>query len=190
MNLLEILLLGVGVSADAFAVAICKGLNLKKFSTKIAVTIALFFGGFQAFMTFLGWALGSQFSHLIKSVDHWIAFILLLIIGGKMVYEAFQIEDNTCACKVEDVNFKELTLLSIATSIDALAVGIALALKNVKIILASSIIGITTFLFSFLAVYIGFKFGCKFQKKAEISGGLILILIGCKILIEDLGIFL
>ncbi|WP_100065362.1 manganese efflux pump MntP family protein [Miniphocaeibacter massiliensis] len=188
MNFFGILLLGVGVSADAFAVAICKGLNLRKFSMKIATIVALFFGGFQALMTFLGWALGTQFSHLIKSVDHWIAFILLGIIGGKMLYEALQPTDSLCSIEEEELDFKELFMLSIATSIDALAVGISLAFIGVNIVISSAVIGITTFLFSFVAVYIGFKFGCKFQKKAEITGGIILILIGAKILLEHTGI--
>ncbi|HHX70513.1 MAG: manganese efflux pump MntP family protein [Miniphocaeibacter sp.] len=185
MSFGAILLLGVGVSADAFAVGVCKGLSLKKFSTKFALIIALFFGGFQAIMTFLGWALASQFSHILESIDHWVAFILLAILGGKMLYESFQTEEN-CGCQKHDVkiDLREMLMLSIATSIDALAVGISLAFAGIAIFIPTITIGITTFLFSFLAVIIGFKFGSIFQKYAEMAGGIILILIGVKILLD------
>ncbi len=185
MSFYAILLLGVGVSADAFAVAICKGLSLKKFSLKVALIIGLFFGGFQAGMTAIGWKLGFQFKDLIVSIDHWIAFIILAILGGKMLYDALQSSsDGDCGCEEFTINLKEMIILSVATSIDALAVGISLALDGTGIFLPTVVIGITTFLFSFAAVYIGHKSGSYFQKISEIAGGVILILIGINILLE------
>ena len=178
-----ILLLGIGVSADAFAVAVCKGLAMRKFSSNKALIIGLFFGGFQAFMTFIGWALASQFSTLLESIDHWIAFILLALLGFNMLREAFQKPEEDCGCE-ENLSFKEMIVLSIATSIDALAVGISLAFDGTPILLPTIVIGLCTFFFSTIAVYIGFKFGSVFQKYAEISGGVILILIGVKILLD------
>lgn len=186
MGFQEIFLIGIGLSMDAFAVALCKGLNMKKVNYVHTVIIALFFGGFQAIMPYLGWVLGKQFEDYIVSVDHWIAFGLLLYIGGKMIYEAFHGEEE----EEEDdkLDLKELTIMAIATSIDALAVGITLAFLQVNIISSITIIGITTFCLSIVGVLIGNRFGMRFKSKAEIAGGVILILIGTKILLEHLGI--
>ncbi len=187
MGFQEIFLIGIGLSMDAFAVALCKGLNMKKKVNYVhTAIIALFFGGFQAIMPYLGWVLGKQFEDYIVSVDHWIAFGLLLYIGGKMIYEAFHGEEE----EEEDdkLDLKELTIMAIATSIDALAVGITLAFLQVNIISSITIIGITTFCLSIVGVLIGNRFGMRFKSKAEIAGGVILILIGTKILLEHLGI--
>lgn len=188
MGVQEIFLIGVGLSMDAFAVALCKGLNMKKINYVHTIIIALFFGGFQAFMPLLGWLLGKQFEEYIVSVDHWIAFGLLLYIGGKMVYEAIKGEEEEEEIS-EKLDLKELTIMAVATSIDALAVGITLAFLKVNILGAISIIGVTTFILSIIGVMIGNRFGMRFKSKAEIAGGVILILIGTKILLEHLGIF-
>lgn len=188
---IEILLIGVGLSMDAFAVSICKGLGMTKLNRKQAVTTGLYFGGFQALMPFIGYMLGIQFEKYITSIDHWIAFILLAFIGGKMVYEAVKDnEDDTVIEKDLALNHGEMLLLAIATSIDALAVGItfALAYDNLNIYEAITIIGLTTFVLSIIGVVVGNFFGSKYKKKAEIVGGIILILIGLKILLEHLGI--
>ena len=190
--IITLFLLGVGLAMDAFAVAICKGLSMKKVKTKNAIIVGLFFGGFQAFMPFLGWLLGSQFEQYIVSVDHWIAFGLLGIIGGKMLYEAIKGEDecdHDHSIKEEILDIKELFILAIATSIDALAVGITFAFLKYPVGLSVTIIGITTFVISVAGVYIGNFFGEKFKKKAEIAGGIILVGIGVKILLEHLGMF-
>lgn len=193
MGILEILSIGVGLSMDAFAVAICKGLGMKKLKYGQAVVIALFFGGFQALMPAIGWFLGRQFEQYIKSFDHWVAFILLGIIGFNMIREAVK-SGNECGgdgCLVDQgkLNLKELFMLAIATSIDALAVGITFAFLNVSIVPAISIIGVTTFVLSFFGVVIGKLFGARYKSKAEFAGGIILIFIGLKILLEHLGIF-
>ena len=186
MEFLELLLLGVGLSMDAFAVAICKGLKMPKLNYKQTALIALFFGGFQALMPLIGWLLGTQFEKYITEFDHWIAFGLLLFIGGKMIWEAVKggEEDE------DDGKFdiKELFLMAIATSIDALAVGITFAFLNTDIWSSITIIGCTTFVISAFGVFVGHKFGAKYKTKAEIAGGIILILIGVKILLEHLGI--
>ena len=158
---------------------------------KQATIIALFFGGFQALMPFLGWSLGRFFEHYIVSIDHWIAFILLGIIGGNMIKEALGDDDDEqeCGSCHERLDLKELVMLAIATSIDALAVGVTFAFLRVKIIPAITLIGITTFIISFAGVQIGHQFGSKYEKKAELAGGIILICIGLKILFEHLGIF-
>lgn len=191
MGFLELVLIGAGLAMDAFAVAVCKGLCMRRINYSHAVIIALFFGGFQALMPLVGWLIGKQFEKYITSVDHWIAFILLLIIGGKMAYEAIfgKDEDKACSDKSKSrLDYKELFTLAIATSIDALAVGITFAFLNVNIWAAISIIGITTFTLSLLGVIVGNKFGSIYKKKAEIAGGVVLILIGLKILLEHLGI--
>ena len=186
MGLAELVLLAVGLSMDAFAVSICKGLGMKKINLKVAVVLGLFFGGFQAGMPVIGWALGSQFMGIIGPIDHWIAFILLAFIGGKMLWEAFTEEsDNKNAEKIDLV---EYLVLAIATSIDALAVGISFAALSVDIVPAVSLIGITTFIFSIAGVAIGHTFGARYEKPATIVGGVVLILIGLKILLEHLGI--
>lgn len=190
MNNLQILLMSIGLSMDAMAVAICKGLKMHKLHIGYTLTISLSFGGFQALMPFIGWLIGSQFERYIINIDHWIAFILLLIIGGKMILEAFDKDgDETLSTDTNfRYNLKEITLLAIATSIDALAVGITFAFLNVAIGSSILIIGITTFILSVLGVLIGHHFGIKYKSKAEIVGGVILILIGFKILLEHLGL--
>ena len=185
MSTLELLLTGVGLSMDAFAVAICQGLCMPKINWRNAAVIALFFGGFQALMPLIGWLLGIQFQNLIVSVDHWIAFVLLLIIGVNMIREALgDREGETDA----SFSFIVMTTLAVATSIDALAVGITFAFLSVNIWLAAALIGVITFMISAAGVRIGNIFGTRFQKKAEILGGVILILIGTKILLEHLGL--
>lgn len=185
-----LLLMGVGLAMDAFAVSICKGLSMRKVNKKQCLVIGLFFGGFQALMPFIGWVLGSQFEQYITSIDHWIAFILLGFIGGKMVVEAIREKDEAVEVEKMDppLDLKEMFILAIATSIDALAVGITFAFLQVPIVEAISIIGITTFVISVIGVYVGNFFGNRYKKKAELAGGMILILIGLKILLEHLGI--
>ena len=184
----DILLIGVGLSMDAFAVAICKGLAMRRIHWGHAAVIALFFGGFQALMPLLGWAVGLGFQGLIASYDHWIAFGLLLVLGGKFLYEALRRDDGEGeACDIS-LDVKGLFMLAIATSIDALAVGVTLAFLNVNVGAACGMIGATTFLISFGGVAVGNFFGARFQKKAEVFGGVILILIGVKILLEHLGV--
>jgi putative Mn2+ efflux pump MntP len=192
MGFLELLLVGIGLSMDAFAVSICKGLNMKKINYSQSFFIALFFGGFQALMPLIGWFLGSQFEKYINRFDHWIAFILLAFIGGKMLYDVIRGgdgEEDEAAGATGKAFFAELTLLAIATSIDALAVGITLALlPGTNIWFSIAVIGITTFIISFSGVFIGNRFGAKYQRGAQIAGGVILIIIGLKILLEGLGI--
>jgi putative Mn2+ efflux pump MntP len=185
MGILEIIFIGIGLAMDAFAVSICKGLSMKKLDIKKAVIIALYFGIFQAVMPIIGYLLGSSFQNIVTNIDHWIAFILLLFIGGNMIKESFDPEDDK---KNDDVSFKTMIVLAIATSIDALAVGITLAFLQTNLLFSVSIIGIITFVLSLVGVKIGNKFGDKFQNKAEFAGGIILILIGVKILLEHLGI--
>lgn len=184
MGTLELLVIAVGLSMDAFAVAICKGLSMRRMNYKNAVIVGCFFGGFQALMPLLGYLLGTQFKDYITSIDHWIAFILLSIIGLKMIKE------SQSSCPMPDASFslKNLTGLALATSIDALAVGVTFAFLQVDILPAVSIIGITTFGFSLIGVKIGNAFGARFQSKAEIAGGSILIVMGLKILFEHLGV--
>ncbi len=188
MGFIELLLIAIGLSMDAFAVAICKGLSMKKIKYKNTFIIALFFGGFQGIMPFIGWLLGTRFERYITAYDHWVAFILLGIIGGKMIYEALQPEAESCEV-FDEFNIKELFLLAIATSIDALAVGITFALlPNTNIVLSVFTIAIITFSLSFIGVIIGNKFGSKYKSKAELFGGIILVAIGIKILLEHLNI--
>lgn len=186
---IEFLLIGIGLSMDAFAVSICKGLAMRKVNKKQALVIGLFFGGFQALMPFIGWALGIQFQSHITNIDHWIAFVLLVFIGGKMIVEAVKPEEEE-AVEVLDppLDIKEMFLLAIATSIDALAVGVTFAFLDYPIVEAISIIGVTTFVISVGGVYVGNFFGSRYKNKAELAGGLILVLLGVKILLEHLGI--
>lgn len=187
---ITVFLTGVALSMDAFAVAICKGLKMQKLNYKQMGLIALFFGGFQALMPFIGWMLGHSFKDYIESFDHWVAFALLVFIGGKMIYEAFNGDDEDDDCSCFDI--KELLVMAIATSIDAMAVGIAFAIDGIdtlaSILVAILIIGVTTFILSAVGVFIGHKFGAVYKSKAELAGGIILILIGAKILLEHLGI--
>ncbi len=191
MGIVELFMIGVGLSMDAFAVAICKGLGMSRINWRHTAVIALFFGGFQALMPLVGWALGTQFADLITPVDHWIAFALLAIIGGKMLYEALRGDDDEAAdasAEGERLDVKELVMLAVATSIDALAVGITFAFLGVNIVEACVLIGVTTFVLSFIGVAVGNQFGARFEKPATIVGGIVLILIGAKILLEHLGI--
>ena len=190
MSIFELFLIAVGLSMDAFAVAICKGLSMRKMNYRHAAVIALFFGGFQALMPLIGWVLGKQFERYITSVDHWIAFILLAIIGMNMIREALgkDDEEEEKGCQGDRLDLKELLMMAIATSIDALAVGVTFAILPVSIVPAVSLIGITTFVLSLIGVSLGRVFGAKFKSKAEFLGGAILILIGVKILLEHLGV--
>ena len=187
MGLLELFILAIGLSMDAFAVSICKGLALPKINLKSAGIVGLWFGAFQALMPLIGYLLGVNFRSYIVSIDHWIAFVLLAFIGGKMIKEALS-EDEEDADAEASFVFMTMLVMAIATSIDALAVGITFAFLNVNIWLAITIIGITTFICSAAGVKIGSVFGGRFQQKAEIAGGIILIFIGVKILLEHLGI--
>lgn len=182
MSIIEILLIGVGLSMDAFAVSICKGLSVGKIKPKHMLSVGIWFGGFQALMPFLGFLLGSTFEQYITSIDHWVAFVLLLIIGCNMIKESRSNENDQDA----SFAFKEMLLLAIATSIDALAVGVTFAFLKVDIILAITLIGITTFVFSAAGIKIGSVFGAKYKSKAELFGGVVLVFIGFKILIEHL----
>lgn len=190
MGIVELLLIAVGLSMDAFAVSVCKGLGMKTgINLKQTFLIALFFGGFQALMPFIGWLVGSQFEKYITAYDHWIAFVLLCFIGGKMLYECIFKKGEDAAESESALDIKELFVLAIATSIDALAVGVTFALlPDVNIGTSVLLIGLTTFLLSGIGVFIGNRFGSRFEKKAEIAGGVILILIGLKILLEHLGV--
>ena len=189
MGILELALIGVGLSMDAFAASVCKGLSMKKVDVKYGLVLAVFFGGFQALMPLLGWLLGSRFQQYITSIDHWVAFILLLILGAKMIIDAVREEDEgICQSDHMIFDFKEMFMLAIATSIDALAVGITFAFLQVKILSSVSLIGCITFCFSIGGVFIGNVFGSRFKKPAAVAGGLILICIGTKILLEHLGI--
>ena len=185
MGLIEIIFIGIGLAMDAFAVSVCKGLSMKKINWKNAIIIAIYFGIFQALMPVVGYFLGTAFSSIVESVDHWIAFILLAAIGGNMIKESTDDEEEK---RNDNVDFKTMIILAIATSIDALAVGVTFAFFKVNLVLAIILIGIITFALSILGVIIGNKFGDKLQNKAELTGGVILILIGLKILLEHLGV--
>lgn len=187
MGFLELFLLAVGLSMDAFSVSICKGLGMRKVNPKVTLVLAVAFGGFQAGMPVIGWALGSQFLWLIAPVDHWIAFCLLAFIGGNMIREAMT-ESEEVTETSDVIDWGEVLMLAIATSIDALSVGIAFASLSVNIWLSVALIGVTTFIFSVAGVFIGNQFGMRYQKPAQIAGGTILILIGLKVLLEHLGI--
>ena len=184
MGILELFLVGIGLSMDAFAVAVCKGLGMRRIDGRQTLVIALFFGGFQALMPLIGWGLGRQFERYITSFDHWIAFLLLAYLGGKMVWEALKGEEGVSS----QFDLKELLVLAVATSIDALAVGITFAFLRVKILPAIVIIGCTTFVLSLVGVAIGNRFGSRYQQRSQIPGGVILILIGLKILLGHLGV--
>ena len=188
MGLFELFLIAVGLSMDAFAVAVCKGLCMRKMRYGQAVVIAVFFGGFQALMPLIGWMLGRQFEKYITSIDHWIAFVLLALIGGNMIREALGKEEESECAADDRLDIRELFLMAIATSIDALAVGITFAFLQVSIGPAVAFIGCTTFILAFAGVCIGKVFGARYKSKAEFLGGVILILIGLKILLEHLGI--
>ena len=187
--LVEFLLLGVGLAMDAFAVSICKGLAMRKVNKKQAVIIALFFGGFQAIMPVIGWLLCKGFQTYIEAFDHWIAFALLAFIGVKMIIETLREKEDDVVIEEMDppLDMKEMLMLAIATSIDALAVGISLAALDRPIVESAAIIGVVTFVISIIGVYIGKFFGNRYKKRAELTGGIILVLIGIKILCEHMG---
>ena len=169
---------------DAFAVSVCKGLAMPKCTFKKAAIVGLWFGGFQALMPAIGYILGAQFQEAIASIDHWIAFVLLALIGGNMIHEALDNDEEEADASLD---VKTMFLLAVATSIDALAIGITFAFLKVNIIPAACFIGIVTFIISFAGVKIGNVFGVRYKNKAEIVGGVILILLGLKILLEHLG---
>ena len=183
MSLPELFLIAVGLSMDAFAVAICKGLSMQKMNPRHALIIGLYFGGFQGLMPLIGYALGVRFQNAITSYDHWIAFILLAAIGGNMIKESLSPEEDTCDASIA---FKDMVILAVATSIDALAVGVTFAFLKVQIIPAVTFIGVITVLFSIIGVKAGNVFGSRYKSKAELAGGMILIAIGLKILVEHL----
>jgi len=191
MGFTELLFLAIGLSMDAFAVSICKGLCMKKQSSlKTGFVCGAWFGGFQALMPLIGFFLGTLFAKAIEAFDHWVAFGLLSIIGINMLKEAFEKEkENSCEVEGNDLAFKTMFVMAVATSIDALAVGISLAMAgNVNIVTAVLLIGVITFAMSAIGVQIGNVFGSRFEKKAQAAGGVILILLGVKILLEHLGI--
>ena len=189
MGLGELLLLALGVSMDAFAVSICKGLAMKKAGLKEGLTCGVWFGGFQAIMPLIGFFLGTLFAEAIQAVDHWVAFILLGFISVNMLKEAFDKDCDCCEEHNADLSVKTMFVMAVATSIDALAVGISLAMAgNVDIFTAVILIGLFTCGMSAVGVKIGNVFGSRFEKKAQLAGGLILILLGLKILLEHLGI--
>ncbi len=186
MGILEIIIIGTILALDAFAISIYEGISMKKMNYKNTIIIAFYFGIFQAIMLVIGYLLGSAFSDFVASVDHWIAFILLVIIGGKMIKDST--DHKKKKKKNSKVDAKAMILLAAATSIDALAIGVTFGFLEINIFLAATIVGTITFLLSMAGVKIGNKFGNKLQNKAELIGGIILIIIGLKILLEHLGI--
>lgn len=189
MGFLELLLLAVGLSMDAFAVSVCKGLCMKKADLRSMAICGAWFGGFQGFMPLIGFFLGTIFADAIEAIDHWVAFVLLALIGLNMLKEAMEKSCDCCDANGADLSVKNMFVMAVATSIDALAVGISLAMAgNVNIVAAVLLIGIVTFLLSGVGVKVGNIFGSRFEKKAQMLGGVILILLGTKILLEHLGI--
>ena len=187
MGIAELLVLAVGLSMDAMAVSICKGLAMKKATIRAGVTCGLWFGGFQALMPLIGFFLGALFADAIEAFDHWVAFGLLAVIGANMLKEALE-KGESCPTNSADFSVRTMFVMAVATSIDALAVGITFAFLEVQILPAAGLIGVTTFLLSFAGIYIGNVFGARYKSKAELAGGIILVLIGVKILLEHLGI--
>jgi UPF0059 membrane protein sked_02440 len=187
MSLWSIWLVGLGVSADAFAASLTNGLKMGRFNYRHALAIAFTFAGFQAAMPLLGWLLAANFTSILDPFDHWIAFVLLSIIGGKMAWEAFHAEDEDDARKSR-LDLRQLVILGIATSIDAAAVGVSFAMLEVSILEAIFYIGLITFIMSFAAVGIGHRIGVRFRKPAEFLGGLVLVFIGIRILLQGFGV--
>ena len=185
MGFFELLILAVGLSMDAFAVSVCKGLALRKIDLGKCALVGLWFGGFQALMPLSGWLLGSQFAGAIENIDHWIAFALLALIGGNMIKEALSKDDEKAN---DSLGFKTMLVMAVATSIDALAVGLTFSFLEVNVLAAVAMIGVTTFLLSAVGVKVGNVFGEKYKSGAELTGGIILILLGVKILLEHLGV--
>ncbi len=179
----------LGELLDALAGSICRGLGMRRLNLRTAAVLALFFGCFQALMPLVGWALGSQLMWLIAPVDHWVAFVLLAFIGGKMLWEAFHEDDEGCGCEdTSAIDLREFLVLAVATSIDALAAGISFAALNVDIVASVSLIGVITFALSFVGVAVGHFFGARYERPASVVGGVVLILIGLKVLLEHLGV--
>ncbi len=193
MGIIELFFVAIGLAMDAFAVSVCKGLGIRRIDRRHALVIALFFGAFQGIMPVIGWVLGTGFAALIEPVDHWVAFILLACIGGKMIWDGAHEGDpcEGCADGVASakLDLKELFLLAIATSIDALAVGITLAFLGADVWLSAGIIALVTFALSYLGVELGNRIGARFNRPATVIGGIVLVLIGLRILLEHLGIF-
>ena len=187
MGFFELFLIGIGLSMDAFAVAICKGLGMERINKRDTLLLALFFGGFQALMPLTGYLLGSRFASYIERWDHWIAFVLLAFIGGNMIRESREQEEEE-AKHCGSIRHRELFTLAVATSIDALAVGVSFAFLGVHIAPAVTLIGCTTFVLTLVGVWVGNLFGSRYKSRAELTGGIILILIGVKILLEHLGV--
>lgn len=187
MGFVELFLIAVGLSMDAFAVSVCKGLGMQRLNMGQAVVIALFFGGFQALMPVIGWAVGAQFAHFVSTYAHWIAFALLAFVGGKMLWDAFHEDEGEDAGPFK-LELGDLLMLAIATSIDALAVGVSFAFLDVAIAPSAALIGVTTFVLSLVGVAVGHQFGSRWEKPATIVGGIVLILIGVKVMLEGLGI--
>ena len=185
MGITEIIFISISLAMDAFAVSVCKGLSMPKMNWKKAIIIGLYFGFFQGLMPVIGYLLGSSFENLVTNIDHWIAFGLLSFIGISMILESFKKDESN---NNDSIDFKTMIVLAIATSIDALAIGITFAFLNVNLLLSVILIGIITFIISVIGVKIGNRFGDKFESKAEIIGGTILFLIGVKILLEHLNI--
>ena len=183
MGISELLLIGIGLSMDAFAVSIGKGLSTKSLTPRHYLSVGVWFGGFQALMPIVGFLLGVSFDSLVESFDHWIAFVLLGVIGSNMIRESLKGDE----CEIHpDFSARAMFMLAIATSIDALAVGVSFAFLQIDILPAASIIGVTTFILSMIGLRIGNIFGCRFKSKAEFVGGVVLIIIGIKILVEHL----
>lgn len=188
MGIIELVLVAIGLSMDALAVSVAKGLGMQRLNWRQAFLIAAFFGGFQALMPIIGWALGIQFAQFVEAVDHWIAFILLGFIGGKMLWDAFRGETVGDGTSDSAIGMRELLLLSLATSIDAFAVGVTFAFLRIEIVFPVVLIGVITFALSLAGVAVGHWFGSKWEKASSIAGGIVLILIGTKILLEHLGV--
>ncbi len=188
MTITELILLSLGLAMDAFSVSVCKGLSMKKIDYKGAAVTALFFGFFQGAMPLIGYFLGTRFESFISSYSHWVAFILLGFIGGKMIFEVIRGGEEEDSSKEYKLDIKELFILAIATSIDALAVGVIFAAQKTPVVSSVIVIGAITFVTSLIGVVIGNRFGSKYEKKAELIGGIVLVLIGVKLLLDGLGI--
>ncbi len=186
MGVTEIIIIAFGLAMDAFAVSIGKGLSVKRIKLRHSMSVGLWFGGFQALMPLVGYMLGVSFSSLVSHIDHWIAFILLGLIGVNMIREATSKEE--CDCKSgRDFSSRQMFLLAVATSIDALAVGVSLAFLGANIWMTMAVVGVITMILSMIGLRIGNMFGCRYKSRAEILGGCVLILIGSKILIEHMS---
>ena len=185
MGLLELFVIAVGLSMDAFAVSICKGLSVRELKPKHALTVGVYFGGFQMLMPLIGFALGVRFQSFITSIDHWIAFVLLGLIGANMIRESREQDEENLS---DSFSFGTMLPLAVATSIDALAVGVTFAFLQVSILPAVCFIGATTFILSCIGIRIGHVFGLKYKSRAELFGGAVLILMGTKIMLEHLGV--